>query len=141
MYRIILSLLLITLTFGCNKVKKIEKKMSGDWSIIEYAFQNVNGLSYKYPSSGTFSFSSCETEYCNYNLQLTYFSDGIDVQKNSSGTYNVLDDAQHFELLKVDPANNISLIPGRILHINNSQMETEFKDETGNHYLVLEKSN
>ena len=141
MYRIILSLLLITLTFGCNKVKKLEKKMSGDWSIMEYTFQNVNGLSYKYPSSGTFSFSSCETEYCNYNLHLSYSANGIDVQKNSSGTYTVLDDAEHFDLLTVDPTDNVSIIPGRILHINSNQLETEFTDENGNHYLVLEKSN
>ena len=141
MNRIILSLLLITITLGCNKVKRIEKKLSGNWNVIAYTFQNQNGLSYKYTSSGTFSFSSCETEYCNYSLQLSYNVDGIDVQENSSGTYTVLEDAEHFDLLKVDQTNNISLIPGRILHINNSQLETEFRDETGNHYLVLEKSN
>jgi len=138
MFRIILSSLLITLTFGCNKVKRIEKKISGDWGIIDYTFQNENGLSYKYPSSGTFSFSKCETEYCNYSLQLSYFVDGINIHKNSLGIYAILDDAGHFDLIQSNSTNSIS---GRVLHINNTQMETEFKDETGNHYLVLEKSN
>ena len=141
MNRIILSLLLIATSLGCNKVKRFEKKISGDWTIIAYTFQNVNGLFYNYPSSGTFSFGSCETEYCNYNLQLSYSVNGIDVQKNNSGTYNILDDAEHIDLLRVDPTDNISIVPGRILHINSTQLETEFTDEYGNHYMVLEKSN
>jgi len=141
MTRIILSVLLMSLTLACNKVKRVEKKMSGDWNIIEYTFQNPNGLSYKYAASGTLTFNQCETEYCNYNLALLYVADGINLQKYESGTYTVLEDAEHFNLLRLDPMDIVTIIPCRVLHLNNSQMEIELKDEYGNHYLIFEKDN
>ena len=141
MNRAVVTCLFLFIAVSCNKVKRIEKKLAGDWEIIAYTFQNANGLSYKYPASGTFSFNDCESEYCAYALQLNYEVNSNTLQKTSAGEYTMLSDAEYFELKRNNSDGSITLISGRILHINKSQLETEFKDENGIHYLVLEKTN
>jgi len=141
MNKIFPLIILFIVVASCNKVKRIENKMSGDWNIVAYTFQNVNGLSYKYTASGIFSFENCESEFCNYDLKIEYYLNGSTIQKESAGSYTMLSDAEHFELKRMNTDESTSLISGRILHINKSQLETEFKDESGIHFLVLEKRN
>ena len=139
MNKVILIIALFFIALGCNKVKRIEKKLDGDWDVIAYTYQNSNGLSYKYPASGMFSFENCESEYCDYRLELDYTLNSSITQKISSGTYTMLPDAEYFELKRLNSDGTLSMISGRILHLNKTQLETEFKDESGIHYLVLEK--
>tara|TARA_R110002072_G_scaffold282761_1_gene445814 strand:- start:42387 stop:42812 length:426 start_codon:yes stop_codon:yes gene_type:complete len=125
---------------ACNKAKRTEKKMAGEWKIISYTFQNLNGFSYKYPGSGTFTFDSCSDEFCNYNLALTYNIDGVVYQKNNNGLYDLLDDAEHYTLIRNNPSGTVStFVDNRILLINKDQLKTLFQDEIGIHELVLEK--
>jgi len=139
MSRNTLLLFAVTIIIGCNKVKRIESKIDAEWNIIEYTFRNINGLSYKYTSSGNFTFDNCKTEYCNYSLQMTYTANGLSNQKLSSGQYRLLDDAEHFELQQTNATGDIKLLSGRILHVNNTQLETIFTDQFGSHFFVLEK--
>jgi len=114
--------------------------MVGEWKIISYKFQNLNGFSYKYPSSGTFTFDQCGDDFCSYNLALTYNVDGAVYQKNDSGLYNLLDDAEHYTLMRDNPDGSVStFLDNRILLINKDQLKTLFQDEIGIHHLVLEK--
>lgn len=132
---------LTLLLYGCSKVKRVEKKMSGTWEISNYTYQNTNGLSYEYPCSGTFEFQNCNSEYCIYSLELTYTANGIQSVKNNTGYYKLKDDAQHYELQRSNSNSTTSFLEGRIIHLNRTQLKTIFQDEFGNHLFILEKGN
>ena len=140
MFKNVILLFIVVCAIGCNKVKRIEKKIGAAWNITTYTYRNINGLSYKYPASGKFIFDNCNTEYCDYSLQMTYTANGVSYQKLSDGQYSILDDAEYYELHQINGLGDIKILSGRIIHINKTQLETVFTDESGSHFFILEKN-
>ncbi len=133
-------LILSSVLFACNKQKSVVKKLTGEWSIYSYTFQNLQGLSYKYTAQGSFRFDNCESDYCSYELKMNYIVSGQSYVKNESGTYKVEDDGEYFTLKRINSDGSISILTeNRILLINKDQLKLLFQDEIGIHHFILEK--
>lgn len=137
------SFLLLAISFvlfSCNKAKETHKKMVGEWTIIDYTFQNNNNLSYKYESSGTINFENCSDDFCNFSLNMTYVVSGNTYPKNITGLYHLENDAEHYTIKRSNADGTISTLDKcRILLVNKDQMKTLIQDELGIHHFVLEK--
>ncbi|HIP32877.1 MAG TPA: hypothetical protein EYG86_08955 [Crocinitomicaceae bacterium] len=135
---VLLSLLLL---FSCNKVKKVEKKIAGNWTVISYTFQNSTGLSYKYNCEGEFSFDNCSEEFCPYLFSFTYQVNGTSTTKQSKGLYQIEKDAEYFTFLRENNDGTISkLEDNRILLLTRDEFKMLIQDEDGVHHFVLEKN-
>ena len=138
--RILPFILVSIILFSCNKKKSILKDLTGNWTIYSYTFQTLNGLSYKYDSEGTFHFENCDTEYCSFELNLTYINSGQNHEKNNTGEYKVENDAEHFILRRTNSDGTVStFINNRILLINKDQVKMLTQDEFGIHHFILVK--
>ena len=135
------SFLLLFLVFtACNKQKSVVKKLTGEWNITSYTFQENNGLSYNYVANGTFHFDNCSSEYCAYELNMTFTVSGQNFLKNDVGEYKVEKDGEHFTLNRLNSDGTIStFLKNRILLITKDQMKMLIQDEFGVHHFILEK--
>ncbi len=137
----LLFFLLMFLFFsGCNKQKSVLKNLTGDWTIYSYTFQNNNGLSYKYNTTGTIHFGNCSEDYCSYSLNITYTINGQNYTKNNIGEYQLEKDGEHFIIKRFNSDGSISTFPNnRILLITKDQTKILIQDEFGIHHFVIEK--
>jgi len=138
--KILFFLLVLILFASCNKQKNVQKKLTGEWNILSYTFQENNGLSYKYTTKGTIRFENCNNEYCAYELDMKFIKSGQSYLKNDIGEYKVEKDGEHFTLNRLNSDGTISTFQkNRILLINKDQMKMLIQDEFGVHHFVLEK--
>ena len=129
-----------TLLISCNKVKKLEKEITGEWSVLTYTYQNNQGFSFIYDADGTFLFENCKSAPCSYQLSLSYINNGTSYIKNEDGNYSVQNDAEHYTLIRNNPdATTTTLDNGRVILVNKDQMKTFFQDEEGTHHFILQK--
>ncbi len=133
-------LILISGLIACNKQKSVLKKLTGEWKIYSYTFQNFSGLSYKYDAKGTFQLENCKNEFCSYQLDMTYVVSGQVNSKNDFGEYKVENDGEHFILNRMNSDGSISTFEkNRILLINKDQIKMLTQDEFGVHHFILAK--
>ena len=139
--KIIAFFVISIVLFSCNKVKKLEKEITGDWSVLTYTYQNNQGFSYQYDGDGSFIFESCDDTPCPYELSLTYQINGISYLKNERGSYSVQNDAEHYTLVRDNiDGTTTTLDNGRVILVNKDQMKTFFQDEFGTHHFILQKN-
>ncbi len=133
-------LFLFLLLAACNKQKSIVKKLTGEWNIYSYTFQENNGLSYNYDAKGILRFENCGNEFCGYELDMTFTKSGQNIAKHDLGEYKVEKDGEHFTINRSNSDGTIStFLKNRILLINKEQMKMLIQDEFGVHHFVLEK--
>ena len=139
--KFIILLSIAALFTSCNKVKKLEKEISGNWDILSYTYQNNQGFTYKYDGNGVFTFESCNDSPCTYDLSLNYSYNGTQFTKIETGYYTIQEDAQHYILQRLnDNGTSTTLDNGRVVLVNKDQMKTFFQDEKGFHNFILQKN-
>ena len=137
----VLFLFIILFTIvSCDKKKQTDKRISGNWNIESYTFNNFQGFITEYESSGQFYISNISNSIGEYKLDLVYSDGNSEYSKNENGTILINTDGESFMLNRTNPDGSEFLLDdGQIIFLNKSQLQARFIDETGAHEFVLSK--
>ena len=139
-YLFLISCFLMLTITSCDKVKRTKKKMSGEWEVVNYRFQNHSGLIYEYVSDGYFQFENCSEDNCLYSINFTYNDNGIEMAKKENGTYSIQSDGEMYRLNRLNQDGTITeLDKCRNIVLTKDELKTQLQDEAGIHYFILEK--
>ncbi len=135
-----LIILMLSVLSSCNKDRKFEKELSGQWTIESYEFTNPNGLSYYYPAEGGITFNKETENSGTYTLDYTYVSGTDTIHESESGEYNFnYDDTEHYDMYRTKNGISDTLKNARIILITKTDLRTEMGEVSGRRTFVFNK--
>ena len=131
----------MVLLSACSKVKQTKKQLAGDWEVVTYKYTNANGNSYYYDAStSVIYFDNCESDVCDYSMDIIYDNQGVIDTLSLSGSYQFSDKKGEYYDMTVDNSlQNDTIKDARIILITKDDLLTEYKYNDGLHTLVLKK--
>ena len=128
------------LTSSCDKIKKTEKMMDGEWTIYSLKVTKSNGLSYYYETTGTISYSDFNGDKGRYELKMSYITPNATVVKNEKGNIVLREKGEFFDMYRENTDGSITeILDGRIILITKNDIKMHYTDDNETFLFILEK--
>lgn len=140
MNKIILLCSFLVLCISCNKVKHNQKKLEGNWKIIQYQQTNTNNLVYLYPSDGIITFEKIDDKHSSIIIEHTYTKDGDNIIHKLQGEMELID-KEAFRIHEYsDGTYTTTHERGRIKLLTKDELKILYSDNANEHLFILSKN-
>jgi len=140
MKSVFISLLMFFLFTACNKVKKKENELQGEWKLTKITVFDYDGLSYATDTSCVGELVINKELDTSFRLSLAYFiSTNFSDTTSAKGKYDLQPDGEYLNHTFLSLTNNqsIPVTKSRILFLSDAYLKWEFIAGSGLKYQLV----
>jgi hypothetical protein len=126
---------------SCDKYKRQQKRIEGNWTLVEYMFKNQLGLSYFPEASGTIFFENCGDSICAYSMSIEFSSPQTTGTRVEAGRYSLEEEGGQLYLTPIINGVDQNQISNGMTLLTRTDLQFQYTDDQGrSHHYVFEKN-